>query len=431
MATIRTLLLSIFLAPALVSCYYPDYGQSNERWESNPDNDKIVHIDGRISRFPYKNVRICQIGADVIHSDDYYTISVNKGRFYADVPLDPDKVYQLLIPQERHYSAARYKVFFADQDTIQFVYNAKEGISILNPECNNKGYLDFRAERDAMFADESNNLENEYSSIRQYWSDDFNRMARQLRSLSLDDYAKDTVKLLIGQMYDDSTAYTAEARKYLGHSNLLRKKELDFAKESLKDKTPSLACLEIVYESMRSSSDLGYGFSEWLKYYNSVYADLFKDCNLHKSINDIISAMDVYEGMPFIDFTLPDKDGNLLTLSQLIDGKVAILEFWATWCSPCITTRHTIRDVYDRYKDEGFTVVEVAREFRNDLRWRDFIEKDGAEWADLLAMEDNHYVGDEYGLSTSAGGTFLIDREGTVIKINPTREEIEAVLLAQ
>jgi hypothetical protein len=84
--------------------------------------------------------------------------------------------------------------------------------------------------------------------------------------------------------------------------------------------------------------------------------------------------------------------------------------------------------LYDRYKNHGFTVVEVAREYRNDSKWRSFIEKDGVDWTDLLAMEENHSVGDAYGLRSKAGSCFLIDKDGIVIKVNPTKEELEAVL---
>jgi peroxiredoxin len=229
-------------------------------------------------------------------------------------------------------------------------------------------------------------------------------------------------------MYEDGTAYTPEARQFEEKYDLLRKKELDFARDYLAARSPSFAHLQVVYESMRTASDLDYNYQDWVKYYDREYSDKFTDCNLHQRISDVMTAARIHQGGHFIDFTLPDKDGQEQTLSQLIEGKYAILEFWATWCSPCITTRLTVKELYDRYKDKGFTVVEVAREFRNDSKWRAFIEKDGADWTDLLAMDENHSVGNVYGLSNAAGSTFLIDKDGIVLKVNPTKEEIEAVL---
>ena len=158
------------------------------------------------------------------------------------------------------------------------------------------------------------------------------------------------------------------------------------------------------------------------------YSRKFQDNNLHQLVRNVISSTSIREGGRFIDFTLPDKDGVPRTLSQLIDGKVAVLEFWATWCRSCIVNRNAIREVYDRNKEKGFVVVEVAREIKDDSKWRNYIEKDGADWTDLLAMEENHSVGNAYGCGIKAGGTFLIDRNGCVIKVDPTREEIEAAI---
>lgn len=425
MRTFRFLILTAVLATAMVSCNNP-----NKEWASNPENDRIVHICGTIDNFSFKSVRICSNREEIIHFDNgaYYEIRVKDGRFSADVPLDPDKAYEFIVPFHKSYASIFPRVFFADQDTIRIAYDTQSDSfmlpEILNPEGNNKEYQLFLEERESLFADLRVALKKERLS----YSDEYMTVQRQLNDKTLDEYAQDSIVFVLAQMEEDGTAFTTEGRRHLEKEKELNRKEVDYAWDYLASRPPSLAMLEVVYESMRIASKMNYGFSSWHQYYNRVYADKFKDCNLHQSINGIISAMAIHEGMHFIDFTLPDKDGQEQTLSQLIDGKYAILEFWATWCVPCITTRHTIKDLYDRYKDKGFTVVEVAREFRNDSKWRSFIEKDGADWTDLLAMEDKHSVGDAYGLKHKAGSYFLIDKEGTIIKINPTNEEMEAIL---
>ena len=422
---------SLFIVSLLVivSCDSP-----NRKWENNPDNDRSVHIHGTIDNLSPQDVRICLPGTDYTHGDNYYSIRVKGGRFSADVPLNADKVYELLIPWEKNYHSCRFQVFFADQDTLQFVYDAHEDDYaapdlIQNPEGSNLDYLSFRAEKKARFAEERKSLQEEYNSIRDsYWSAEHDSLTKQMNDRNLDRYARDSIKLLLGQMYKDRTAYTPEGRAYLTRQDQLAKMGLDFAKNYLATRIPSLGLFEIAYESIQTASEQDYDYQGWLKTYEQEYADRFEKCNLHQLINSIITATSVHEGGHFIDFTLPDKDGIPRTLSQLIEGKYAVLEFWATWCSPCITTRHSIRELYDQNRDKDFTVVEVAREFRNDSKWRAFIEKDGADWTDLLAMEENHSVGDAYGLRETAGSFFLIDKDGVVIKVNPTKEEIEAVL---
>lgn len=382
-------------------------------------------------------MRIALVGTDVVHGGDYYSIKVNRGCFSADVPLDQDKVYELLIPVRHHYSELRFQVFFATQDTLVFSYDNHENQRsapelILNPAGDNEEYLAFRAERKARFADENRSLDDEYDSIRDhFYSAEYHRLCEDLNDRRLDQSARDTIRLLIGQMNADLSAYTPEGRSYLARRNELKKTELDFARDYLVARPSSLALFEIMYESVRSASDLDHRYHDWLNYYEREYSRLFQDSNLHPLVRNVITSTSVREGGRFIDFTLPDKDGISHTLSQLIDGKTAVLEFWATWCRSCIVNRNVIRDLFDRNRDKDFVVVEVAREIKDDTAWRNYIAKDGADWVDLLAMEENHSVGNAYGCGIKAGGTFLIDKNGFVIKVDPTKEEIEAALASR
>lgn len=267
---------------------------------------------------------------------------MNRGCFSADVPLDQDKVYELLIPVRHHYSELRFQVFFATQDTLVFSYDNHENQRsapelILNPAGDNEEYLAFRAERKARFADENRSLDDEYDSIRDhFYSAEYHRLCEDLNDRRLDQSARDTIRLLIGQMNADLSAYTPEGRSYLARRNELKKTELDFARDYLVARPSSLALFEIMYESVRSASDLDHRYHDWLNYYEREYSRLFQDSNLHPLVRNVITSTSVREGGRFIDFTLPDKDGISHTLSQLIDGKTAVLEFWATWCRSCI-----------------------------------------------------------------------------------------------
>ena len=432
MKKLRYLILPVLSALpflAMISC-----SDVNEKWESNPDNDRLVHICGSIANLSPRDVRISLSNSDIIHGYDFFTVKVRNQSFSADVHLDPDKVYKLAIPHHKQYSSYGSQVFFADQDTIRFAYDAdnysfnSEDLR-LNEESDNKVYLDFNSARNAAFADEIRSLKEEEGSIRgSYYSEEFNRIQGQLDDKGLDSFARDSILHLLGQMDYDRTAYTPERRAYMERHDRFEEMKLDFARSYIESRPPTLAFFEVVDESLRTAAALDYDYPWWVRLYESEYADKYEGCNLHESVGNVISAKSVYEGMHFIDFTLPDKDGNPQTLSQLIEGKYAVLQFWATWCSPCISKRHSLQELYERNKDKDFTVVEVSREFRNDSRWRETINKDSAGWPDLLAMEKDHSVGNAYGLERIAGGIFLIDKEGTVIKIDPTLAEIEALL---
>lgn len=63
-------------------------------------------------------------------------------------------------------------------------------------------------------------------------------------------------------------------------------------------------------------------------------------------------------GKPAPDFTLKDKDGKDITLSDL-KGSVVVLDFWATWCGPCVASMPSLQALHDSHKAQGLKVFAV------------------------------------------------------------------------
>ncbi len=60
------------------------------------------------------------------------------------------------------------------------------------------------------------------------------------------------------------------------------------------------------------------------------------------------------------EFTLPNLDGEDVTLSELLEDGPVIVDFWATWCKPCIKAFPDLQAIFDKYRDCGLKVVAIS-----------------------------------------------------------------------
>lgn len=144
-------------------------------------------------------------------------------------------------------------------------------------------------------------------------------------------------------------------------------------------------------------------------------------------MQNLMISEKVKVGGKFIDFTAPDLNGTLHTASKEIAGKIALIDLWASWCGPCRRTSKSMIPVYEAFKDKGFTILGIARERKaNDMKVA--MEKDRYTWLNLLEINDEGKIWEKYGVGNGGGCTYLVDKEGTILAIHPTAEEVKAIL---
>lgn len=161
--------------------------------------------------------------------------------------------------------------------------------------------------------------------------------------------------------------------------------------------------------------------------YDSLYVGGFRGSGLSRIMGNWLAQRNIKPGGRFIDFTAPDLHGNSHRLSEEISGRIALIDLWASWCGPCRRNSMAMMPVYEEFRDRGFTVVGVAREGdAEDMRKA--IEQDGYRWLNLLELNDRAMIWERYGCGNGGGKTVLVDRDGTILAVNPKVDEVREVL---
>ncbi len=157
----------------------------------------------------------------------------------------------------------------------------------------------------------------------------------------------------------------------------------------------------------------------------ALYADVRKLIKKCREDNDqdamrIISVgfhNDAVQSLWPLDLNQPDFDGKNVSLDEYKD-KVVLVDFWATWCGPCIAELPNLKAVYKKYHNQGFEVVGVSLDYdsrvspeqlqqwtkKNEMPWRHIYE--GKGWNIELA---------ERFMVKSIPSVFLIGRDGSLV----------------
>jgi peroxiredoxin len=142
-----------------------------------------------------------------------------------------------------------------------------------------------------------------------------------------------------------------------------------------------------------------------------------------------MKAVDI--GQPYTDFELPTPAGQPLKVSDVHQGNVMLIDFWASWCGPCRRANPEVVAIYSEYKDQGFEILGVSLD-RDAASWQKAIKDDNLTWPQISDLKYWNSKGAElYGVP-AIPHTVLIDREGTIIAKNlhgdELREAIESLL---
>ncbi len=129
-------------------------------------------------------------------------------------------------------------------------------------------------------------------------------------------------------------------------------------------------------------------------------------------------------GQKFIDLALPDAEGNIVKLSDVLaKNKYVLLDFWASWCGPCMREVPFLVEDYAKYHKEGFEIYGVSLDKAREP-WLKAIESKGLVWVNVSELKMwQDPSAKEYAVR-SIPSNFLIASDGTIVARNLRGEEL-------
>ena len=384
------------------------------------------HIEGAVPDSTYTMMLLAPSGSDfrVVDAD---SIPVIDGKFAFDLYVDEVMPYDLISMEEFNHGSWYTCVFFAEEGVVDITFHHSErdakAPSFVSVSPTNKRYLQYIAALQEM----TDPLKHEADSLKKIGKWNTPRMMKL--ETEFREAKDDQTKLKLAQeasaLSESGEAFTPEYHAFQAKSKMVREERDKYIEDFIHSDRTVIGLYLLRHKVLRNRD-----FSKELPLvalFTEVYQPLFPNHPLSKQIEEWIQSLGIKVGNRYIDFTAPALDGTLHTLSKEIGGKIALIDLWASWCGSCRRTSKSMIPLYEKYKERGFTVVGVARESKREDMER-ALARDGYPWLNLLELQDEHKIWERYGVSRAGGITVLVDRDGTILAIHPTAEEVERIL---
>ena len=181
---------------------------------------------------------------------------------------------------------------------------------------------------------------------------------------------------------------------------------------------------EVIRGFKRDSASFEFAQRKW---------EEFQEINPHPEYTEAVQAalykaLKLQPGQPAPEFTLYDLDGQPISLNQF-KGQVVLLDFWASWCGPCIGDLPALRAIKEKAADQPLVFLNLSLD-TDEAAWREAIDKHEIEGVHVRADGWGADVAKSYQVN-SLPSYYLVDSQGLIVerlRIMSNTDEIVATI---
>lgn len=391
---------------------------------------------------------ICNLRGNVIGENSKYLILISQGKdprhngvkipiidghFEHELKTAFVEQYTLVFEDELERGAFRSINFFAENGTVEFLLHSSEQFdkNTIKGGLLTNQKIAYEKERKNNFEAKAKEFTLEMNSLfksNNYFSEAVNALNEKFKGLENGEELNKLYRMR-DELLETEKGYTPRAWFVKNKLDSIQKTAFDWQNKYIK-KNQDIFSYSLLVETIQNYKQHEKNIN--LEVISSLFLTYSKKYPSHpytKQTEEILNGIKAIKvGGQFIDFSAPTIEGKSVKVSEVIAGKVAIIDLWGSWCGPCRVTSKSYIPVYEKYKDKGFLIVGVAGEFKNTDAFKIALTKDKYPWLNLIELDNKNGIWNKYNISNSGGSSFLIDSKGVILAINPDAEQLEKII---
>lgn len=224
----------------------------------------------------------------------------------------------------------------------------------------------------------------------------------------------------------DNMKFAARAAQNPAQSQEIQKECMNFSIQTIKDNINNGFGLLLL-------NGMCYGkINEQIAYLASLIPDEAKNHMYAKMILSKVANTfpELKIGSRYYPAELPDADGKTISTNVLLEAnKLILIDFWASWCEPCMKKIPELKSIYERYHKKGFEIYGISIDTDKDS-WVGSVKKHKLRWVNVSSLEGDscpdfiRYGVHKQGIPYYA----LISNEGVVLYIGNDLNEVQTIL---